>query len=76
LLVFMGGKDGNLSLPGRDTGGIKKPLAVWYRRGESRVDDQNPRGAPMTADTTTADRLEAPRRAGALGPGRFMTLLR
>ena len=76
LLVFMRGKGVNLSPPGRDTGGIKKPLTVWHRRGESRVDDQNPRGAPITADPTTADRLKAPRREGALGPGRFMTLRR
>jgi hypothetical protein len=44
-----------------------KTPPVAHRRGESQQDHQNPRGTPMTADTTTAERLEKPIQVPASG---------
>jgi hypothetical protein len=55
----------------------KKPPWFGTRRAKVAQDVQNPRGAPVTADTMTDERLEAPiRAAGALYPWRFMKLRR
>ena len=55
----------------------KKPPWFGTRRAKVAQDVQNPRGAPVTADTTTDERLEAPIRAAeALYPWRFMKLRR
>ena len=56
----------------------KKPPWFGTRRAKVAQDVQNPRGAPVTADTTTEiatdERLEEPIRAAALYPWRFIKL--
>ena len=40
------------------------------------MDNQNPRGAPLMADTTTDERLEEPIRAMVVATEVFMTIRR
>jgi hypothetical protein len=72
VFVFMVGKVFGFSPPGTG-GGYKKAPPVRNRRGESQLDDQNPRGAPMMADTTTDERLEEPIRALIVATEDFIT---
>jgi len=74
-VCFHGGKSFGFSPPGTG-GGYKKAPPVRDRRGESQLDNQNPRGAPLMADTTTDERLEEPIRAMVVATEVFMTIRR
>ena len=56
----------------RSGGGKKKPPPVRHRRGQSLMDDQNPRGARMSATTTTTTRAR-PRDESVVVPEGFMS---
>ena len=73
-MVFMGRISPSPLRAGHQWAKNKKPPWCGTRRAKVGWTFQNPRGAPVTADTITDERLEEPiRRAEALCPRRFMT---
>jgi hypothetical protein len=76
LYVFHGGKERSFPTGGHQKGFKKQNPSGGHRRGESQNDNQNPRGAPMTADTTTAERLEKPIQVSVIVAKGFMKFRR
>ena len=74
MLFFMVGKGGPFPLDAHRWLKTKSPSGV-APEGRKSVDVQNPCGAPLTADTTTDERLEEPIEELEAARLKFMKLL-